>query len=1286
MIKVVNILETAQKKELRALVEEIKEILEKDFLKKLSNFGIQQNSNILIPLDDLNNFEFIETEDEKEKFESLRNLIWDSINQESDNLESWEEAYHWFLDKLIYSFFNRIFAIKILEELELLNESTLISHSELGKRSARMAKIQENFPENPEDWYIFLLKDAFGEISKEVKIIFDELDPVLNVWPDGDEIDLIINKLNQLNSEIYKAEDCIGWFYHYYVLKFRKGHKTMSAHGKKSPKNPYYLSILNTVYTPRWMIQVLVDNSLGHWWQFKHPDSEIFLNTPFFIQKIPSEIDNVDKELRNIKILDPACGSGNFLVYSFNKLVQMYLEEYPELDLLKIIKNILSRNLYGIDINRRPAQLSALALYIMAKRIIKEKSPELLNSFQMPAVNIICCDIRAPPSNNKVILLQKIKNNDIRKIIKDLIDQFDKADELGSLIEIRHLQEELNKLKRQGLDKFFKKNERNNFNLTELIDERIFNGTEQNIGLQLFGLQTKNALTLAQTLMKKFDIIITNPPFGLMIDSTKEKLKSFYPNSYNDLVSAFIEKSLRMLNKNGYVGMVTDFSFMHLPKFKKFREEVLLKNYYIQYMILVGENALPDAANSPNLFIIRNANLKERAFGFYRNINVRFFKDAPNPIDSIKSLNEWDERKKFPPGWNKINQLKFLDLPRSVIDLNIAKKYDYLIDFFTKYPRLDISQHNKNEKERLSDLQIARAYQGIATGNNDLFVRYWFEVNPNQIRKVELIDDITDVPVSRDNRFVPFSKGGGNIRYYLNNGYILWWNKDSINEMKNQNCRLQNLSLIGKSDIHWSLSSATPRGRFNISQNGLITDVASMGIHLKFKKLDKFSLLAYLNSKFGFFFGRLQTKDRKWQAGNIARFPVPLDFLIDRTEGLSTLTRESYELRREWDTGYPMSPIFSESIIDKIITSSLNNSLVLPNTGHPFCEEYSRCNSDTAKKINNSKVNLENLTFKEILDNAEERFILLTQRLDQIDNEINEFLYNLIEKNTAESLDDFYNKSISEQKYNPEKEIWLKDFLMANLIELVKNKKSGIISLRTYKEHDRGLYESFINYLSEKFKKDFNEIQPFLRELEELLEKDLKTWISDDFFFYHCQRFGGRPIIWHFTSRSNLKLESALDIFIDYHKINENTLPMVRIDYIQLIQKIFKQRKDTGILSQDEAYKLDEINEFLNTIIALENGYEVIPNPNALTSNNAPNGKGNDKTYNWLFKEVKKIIKGGYKPNLEKGILINLIPLCLKVPESKSKEFSINFKYLCPSGTINNILKKIDALDQLKNK
>ncbi len=1299
----INILETAQGSELKTLIESCKEILEREFSKNLTALGIQDSMDSLTQLDELVNYSILSVDSEKEAFKTLQNEVWNAIKVEVEATgEAWQEAHFWFVDRMVYTFLNRLFAIRVMESLELLNESTLCPQADLGNRSARMARIQELYPgKTMFKWWQFVLRDAFGEIGKDVRILFDETDVASRIWPDGQVIEQLVQQLNAINPEIYKAPDIIGWFYHYYVLKVRKGHKTMSSHGSKSPANPNYLSILNTVYTPRWMVRVLVDNSLGHWWQDTHPDSRIFLDSPFFIKKVPAKLEPPTEEITNLHILDPACGSGNFLVYTFDKLVEMYKETFSGWSYSEIVEKILGNNLFGIDINRRPAQLSALALYISAKNVIRTKAPTELGTFKMPVMNIICCAIRIPHDKNRVLFIQHFKDTRIQKIMKDVVEQFDNADQLGSLIDIQGLQTEVNMIndekrvesqKHIKLDRFLPSGKKmtlksdKELDLVSFIESEVLAGQQSNVGMQIFGRQARTAASLAQVLMHKYDIILGNPPFGFLLDGTKQKIRKIYPNSYSDLISAFIDQSLRLLKEKGYIAMVSDSSFMHSPKFEYFRREILLSQTYIQYMFLVGEGALPNAANRPNLFLIRKSK-EHKNPGYYRYVNVRFFKDAPDPKKAINEINNWNETNSIPTGWNLIYQNDFFKLPRCVIEITLVEKFKSLLEFFKMYPRLDFAQLEDLERENIPKDIIARCYRSIDNGNNDRFIKYWFELKTDKIRLAEPIEELDKIDGFEEKPFVPISKGGGSLQYYLNNGYIFWWNKKSIEFMKNEKgSALRSIKLIGLSDIIFPIAAVKPVGRYCISQKGIIFTVVN-GIKILNQKLDKFVLIAYLNSKISFFFAQLQTRSRVWAAGVIARFPIPLSYLIENENTIKSLAIESFELRRDWDTGYPMSPIFSETLIDKVIEP--NSTIInpgIPNTGHPFCNEYKLCKSNVAIKIQKIKVNAVNATIFSLLDAIEKRFLLLVNRLNECDEEINRNLFEkLLDKETQIALDEYYDTYVGKRSWFPEKDIWLKDFLMSGLMDIIKVSPKGIVPLETFKEGEPGVYKLFIDLLCSKFGRDLHFIQPILKEMEHYLGKELRKWIEEDFFFYHCQRFGGRPIIWQFSTRSKSGKENALDLFIDYHKITENTLPNIRVEYIEPLIRSYEQRKGIGMLPKEDVPRIDELEEFSKAFIALEIGYQTIPNPNTLTGNKSQKGKGDDKTWEWVLGEAAKIIRNGYKPDHFLGVLVNILPLCFDLPESRQKDILIKYQAICPKGTLKQVLKKLDTLDQLRN-
>ena len=459
-----------------------------------------------------------------------------------------------------------------------------------------------------------------------------------------------------------------------------------------------------------------------------------------------------------------------------------------------------------------------------------------------------------------------------------------------------------------------------------------------------------------------------------------------------------------------------------------------------------------------------------------------------------------------------------------------------------------------------------------------------------------------------------------------------------------------------------------------------------MGLHIQGDQINKYTLISYLNSKMVTFFGRLLTKKRAWEAGNIARIPIPIEFLNHNEDRLLLLSKESYELRREWDTGYPMSPIFTKTFLEKVVSTETEKMHDINwSSIHPYRSEFSLSQSPTAIKIRSIKLHPKKTKINDMLREVENQFNIMTNRLSEIDVEINSIINSILDKKTQEELDYYYKNHVGKFKFFPEPDIWLRDFIMAIILEIIKNSTTGIFLLEKYLKYAESLYGALLRYFYKIFDKDSLTIQPLIKEFESLLGKELKNWIAYDFFFYHCKRFGGRPIVWQFTSKISSNL-AAMDIFIDYHQLNKNTLSIIRIDYVQPFLKILEQNQEIGLIGENEVYKIKEVEKFLKSFQLAEIGYDVFPSPNLLMGKNDAPGKGHDKTYQWVFSEASKTIQHGYNPDPFMGVLVNIIPLCLDIPNKSKNKVQTDYKFLCPKGTIKHVLKKIQILDQLKQK
>jgi hypothetical protein len=1106
------------------------------------------------------------------------------------------------IEQNVYTFISRLILLRCCHEQTLIREALF-----------------QKIAASPEDARN-RCKRAFGKLQ----ILFPRLKSEIKIddsfFPPGEVIEQIIEIIGKLPNEIFLQDDVLGWFYHYYVHKDRRSYKKIKGSGTKSPKNAQYLSLLNTIYTPRWVIEFLVDNSLGQTYYKNNPASQLSEQwTSYLSSSLPLEF-SLNFELRSLKILDPACGAGNFLNVVYRRLFSMYRDQYPNHSIPQIVDSILRNNLFGVEINPRAAELCAISLYLITCNILKQEGPAAIARFKFPGVNI---------------WLPKPIHTENSSILEN-----PQATELGALI------------------------------------TKIEGNPSWNISSTIWEISPETLKPFSVFLSEKFEIILTNPPFGRSVDSIKDIIQKEYPASYIDLIAMFIEMALRKISQSGIIGMITDGSFCHLSTLSNFRREILLKKSAIRFLGYPGKGTLPQAGNNPVIFLLQPREEKDPiSTGVFADGTGKTEENTLNFLELIQFAREKNQTDNKFGRWVFRRQDFFTQLPGAVLDFTLDEALLPLISWWSQYPLLDKSiESDETSKNNMETPQLARVFQGISTGNNDIFLRYWFEVPVTQIRPAEQINSLSEVPIARDTPYVPYSKGGGDVQYYLNNGYILWWNQAALKAMEENSKQKasrspsfvpRNISLMGTGDIHWSLH-ARSRSRFCISQTGILNDVASMSIKIlpnennPIAKIDKFALCAFLNSLFGSFFGIAQSKDRKWQVGNIARFPIPTDILIKYQEKLRALAQESFLLRREWDTGYPFSPLFTKTHIEQVLIKNEFH----PTTGHPFTKEYFVSEGETAQKIRNTPIENDSKGLTAVLHTLKIRFEMLTDRLQAIDREINAIILNNFPESQREgiwnSLERYGKIALdtTDLGYWEDEKKWIQDYVMTKIIQYIKHnpREFAIIS-----PTDNGLIDAIQNAIIH----DFSSKNPaaLFQEFSSKLGMEISNWVKNACFTYHCERFGNRPILWHWLSDSKKPISAQFHIFLDYLRLTTATIP-------DLVKEL-----ELGREHSNNEKNLNELNSFLNNLRTIHSGFDAFPTANQISGERSITGQGSDMALEWVFSTAFETIKTGYHPDPKNGVLVNILPLCIEVP---------SYPNLFPTGTITRILKKVESLDQIR--
>ncbi len=637
--------------------EHIRQLIDQAFRNRLGRMGI--NKGQLTAIENM--------PAERKRMETIREVFIAETGAVSD-------AYEKLVEELTFTLFNRLAALKVMEAHTLHPEIVTRRESHGGRSFAHLAWLEQkpNARNDEAEGLLPFLEDQLQKLASDYPL-FSPQHPY-HLLPTALELQSIINAFNhvetdtQVETEIWKSDDVLGWLYESYNNYKKAAHK---ASGDKTEYNK--VSIQSQVYTPRWVVQFLVDNSLGKLYLEMFPDSEI--RNKYKIANAPSSQTRERKPLHEIRMIDPSTGSGNYLLYGFDMYYDLYIDQienygadYNEADVPKLI---IEHNLHGVDLDDRAIQLAQLGLYIKAKR--KKRSVKIEH------FNIVSSDFFLPAYNDvKDIFEDGNVGERERKIIEDLWEDLQNAHKFGSLI---RLEEKLN-LKwfgtkdkndpnqivlfgQQNLEDYV--NFRTNF-FTNLQKAVAQNTAKQ--GQTFLNTKTQDAITFLQLLTQKYDVAVANPPYTDSADfgpDLKKFVEANYKQPYKfntNLYAAFIKRCCEITTDDGYVGMIHPHTFMFIKTFEDVRKYViehthidLMVDYGLDRVNLFGPGILLDATwyvlskkkkESSGLYFSITANQQEKA----KQASLKqAYEDAINNRSNSRLYTLLQEKLKIIEGW-----------------------------------------------------------------------------------------------------------------------------------------------------------------------------------------------------------------------------------------------------------------------------------------------------------------------------------------------------------------------------------------------------------------------------------------------------------------------------------------------------------------------------------------------------------------------------------------------------------------------------------------------------------
>ena len=737
------------------------------------------------------------------------------VIQQKEKDTDYKTAYQYVIEEVAYTWFNRLIAIRFMEVNDYLPSHIRVLSSESGKLEPDLVTTPFDaelpFTEE-EEARIFQLKQD-NKLDEVFRILFlkqcnalNEILPALfEKTKNYTELLLSLSVTNQdgvvyhlihdipeddFNIERGGQVEIIGWLYQYYNTEPKA-----AAFAKNGKITKEEIPAVTQLFTPDWIVRYMVENSLGRLWVEGHPDCGLKENWKYYLEEaqqepeVQAKLSEIRKEYaalnpEDIKLIDPCMGSGHILVYAFDVLMQIYESAgYSQRD---AAKSILEHNIYGLDIDDRAYQLAYFAVMMKARqynrRILNGEADCHVYSIQ---------ESNTVNRNHLKYLgadMDELERNNALNQLTGLLDTFVDAKEYGSILNVDACDWDL---------------------LHRFVEQSNENGqmTMDSLGLEDTKEQLRMLVDVGKVLAQKYDVVTTNPPYMTVtngVGKLNDFVKNYYPNAKMDLFAVFIEKCRMMVDTNRYTAMITQHSWMFLSTFGELRKRMLDEDFII--LAHLGAHAFEEISGEvvqTVSFISRKSNVISYKAKFSRLLD--FGSQQEKQMAYLAHNSEYVMEKE-----------KFRLIPSQPIAYWISN------DMFRCFAHKKTSDY-------------AKCCKGLDTGNNELFLRLWFEV---AVDKTSIFNCI--------GYWVPYNKGGTFRKWYGNNFYLVNWSNDGkiLASFKGSNIRNRNYHF--REGITWSTTTGSAfSGR--ISPRGFLFD--SKGC-MAFPNTgtDLYSLLAQMNA------------------------------------------------------------------------------------------------------------------------------------------------------------------------------------------------------------------------------------------------------------------------------------------------------------------------------------------------------------------------------------------------------------------------------------------------------
>ncbi|BDR69749.1 class I SAM-dependent DNA methyltransferase [Clostridium tetani] len=1094
-----------------------------------------------------------------------------------------EKDFEQVMEEVAYTWFNRFMALRYMEVNKYIPSGIRVLSSEVeGKVEpdvlTRVSEVIDELGLNAE--YIYNLLDSgktedreeayknilvrqCNELGKIIPEMFEKISDYTELLlPDNllEEGSVIRKMVEDIEEEDWKEEvEIIGWMYQYYISE--KKDEVFAALKKNVKITKENIPAATQLFTPKWIVKYMVENSLGRLWLEGHPNEKLQKQWKYYLEEAEQEPE-VEEELKkireehsklkpeDIKVLDPCMGSGHILVYAFDVLYEIYKTAgYSEREIPRLI---LQNNLYGLDIDDRAAQLASFALIMKARHYNRR----LFREIEREYLELNLCSIQESNGLSKEVINYFVgENEELRSDVEYLVETFTDAKEYGSILEVEEV--DFDGIKTRLIE------------ILDLNDNIAVDNNGIPVQIDTFSYQYKNIILdklpiiikQAEIMSRKYEVCITNPPYmGYqgMNNKLLTYLKKVYPNSKSDLFAVFME--YKNIKTNGYLAMINQQSWMFLSSFEELRKSII-KSKIINSMLHLGTRTFDEIGGE---VVQSTAFIMQKTFINYKGMYIKLTEYKNSVEKENNYLYALNNREII----FKVNMKLFADINGGTIAYWLSNRFFEI--FKDSVPLRDIAEPRK----------------GLATGDNDRFIRKWYELDNCKI--AYCVKRYEDAKVS-DFKWFLYNKGGEYRKWYGNNEHVLNWKNDGyeIKNFKDENGKLrsrpQNVQYYFKRAITWSKISSNNFG-VRYSEGGYAFDDAGSSVFPTDELIYFFTGL--LCSKLSTILMQALNPTLNFQVGNVSAMPIIL--CNNKNEDIDIIVKENINLAKNDWNHYEISFNFKVHPLLKLLDKGEQYKLeAVFSIWKTECGENFEQLKQNEEELNRIFIDIYGLQ-DELTPEVEDKDI--TIRKADRERDIKSFIsyavgcmlgrYSIDAEGLIYAGGDFKDKWDLEDKKvrkiekdddgNVISDSWVDATFLPD--------KDNVIPITEDEYFEDDIVSRFIDFVrtvygEETLEENLDFIADSIsRKASETSRQAIRRYFIKDFYKDHLKVYQKRPIYWMFDSGKN----NGFKALIYMHRYNEQTVAKVRTDYLHTLQRKYEaeiQRQQLIVDSEEYSAK-----------------------------------------------------------------------------------------------------------------